>query len=975
MFKTTFKTNDGKTRNKNKEENDLYHFYYLKIFSDIMTSMAVIGLFKNDKKKFFKELAFLLLSFFIPFVIILILLSVNGYSLFSYDGYTIMSYDMRSQYSSYMNYFRTLLIERGSFVYMGSKSLGGDFMSIYSYYLASPFNLFVVFFEAEAIPLFFVWSCVIKMCFASFNFYLLVRLTTRFNYYKLIPAIGYGLISYSFIYMTNFMWLDGMMIVPLAILGLYYIRDNKHLWLYPLALAYALLSSWYIGFMVVIFISLFFAALFFIDFRLKNKANYLFLLRFAIFSLVGGFIAAPLWFTAFMHFGGTKASAGLPKSMTVSISVLISGFLENNYDTSRQITQYNSYFSMFVGVVPLVFAITYFFNKKYTLRERLILLAVFVVYIVFSFNNALTALMHGGKEPTWFPGRYAFIMGFLMCFYASKGLDEADKLHPLYYIAPTALGITAIIILNTVSHSERLPYYPVSVASCIIYFLTIAIGTCYSTICYFDFKKQALVLLKKYSFIILSSLIVLQVASTYRGGDKVLRVNRTDKIVSEYSRYLQDTKYFPAFQTIKNYDAQNDKSAFYRMEATFNRPDNYNTINNSPMFYSYSGISHFSSSSNTEVSKFLMKLGFQYNSYFTKYDRASTYAINSLLGIKYLIEDPQGTDNVHPYFLDYDTFREIPLSDGHKQLKYYQNDNYINLGFVSDKTSNYYLSEGERISSTYTYWYDKFEFQNNMFKVGNKAINKDVYYPLTIKNIETNIKYSEDQKHVRTYTNIKNGDKITINFSVPEEAKNYPLYVSEREYVGDCEFIIDGVKYDINTYWRKGIASFPYNNKADHTLVITFTKNKARQIFRPELYYENIDITKEYLTTMKKQEFVVDNVSKSLSSYNFNGHINLQQKASKDLIFTIPFEDNIKVNIDGKNVETYKKYNIFTGVDLSNLEAGEHKVTISYVDRGLKIGLVVGSLACVSFIALIILYPVAEQKIFYRKRKEENISE
>ena len=175
-----------------------------------------------NKEKIFtivKESALLALSFIIPFVLLIVLCSVNKLSLFAYKDNTMMMIDMSSEYIAYMSDFRNLLLGNGNYIYTTRKVFGGDFLSIYTFYLASPFNLFVVFFEQEAIPLFFLWSSIIKMSFASLNMYLLARLTSKFNYQRLIIAIGYGLISYSFIYMSNYMWLDGVMILPIVILG------------------------------------------------------------------------------------------------------------------------------------------------------------------------------------------------------------------------------------------------------------------------------------------------------------------------------------------------------------------------------------------------------------------------------------------------------------------------------------------------------------------------------------------------------------------------------------------------------------------------------------------------------------------------------------------------------------------------------------------------------------------------------------
>ena len=152
-----------------------------------------------------KEICLMALSFLIPFILLIILCNANGLALNGYKNYTMMMIDMQSEYICYLRDLRQILLDGGSLIYTTEKVFGGDYLSIFTFYLSSPFNLFVVFFKEEAIPLFFIWSSIIKMAFASLNFYLFVRFTGKFGYHKIIFAIGYGFISYSFIYMSNYM--------------------------------------------------------------------------------------------------------------------------------------------------------------------------------------------------------------------------------------------------------------------------------------------------------------------------------------------------------------------------------------------------------------------------------------------------------------------------------------------------------------------------------------------------------------------------------------------------------------------------------------------------------------------------------------------------------------------------------------------------------------------------------------------------
>ena len=917
-----------------------------------------------------KEISFIALSFIIPFAILIILFTTNGFAMNSYKGNTVMMIDMQSQYIAYMKDFKHILINRESLIYTTEKAFGGDYLSIFTYYLGSPFNLFVIFFKDEAIPLFFLWSSLIKMCFASVNFYLLTRFTSKFTYQKIIFAIGYGLISYSFIYLSNFMWLDGVMILPLVVLGLHFLKEKKHYWLYPLALAYSLMTSWYIGFMTCVFMVLYFFYLFIAKFDRENGEFYKFIIRFTVFSLVGGFLASSYWLTAFLHLSGTKGFMELPKNKFFSLSMLISGFLENNYANNRLITQYNSYISMFVGVVPLVFAITFFFNKEFKLKDRLAMLGVLLIYLIFSLDSVTTALLHGGKEPTWFPGRYSFIIGFLVCLAASRSLDEAHKLHPLYYFAPLVIGVGGYLIVNYTTHSERLEKYPVSAPSAIMFFITILFGVIISIIYRYNFQKLDGEKVRKYIPYALPLLLVVQIFSLYRGGDNVLKVNKESNSYQDYSVYSEDVKYSRIIDAVKEYEKENDNDKFYRMETTFNRPGNYNQINNNPFFYSYSGVSTFSSSGKKDVESYLSKIGFHYNGFFTKYDGGSTYAINSLLGIKYLVEDKEASSNIHPYFLEYNTFHKIEPKDGENAI-YYQNPDALSLGFLSDKSGSYFINEGNRAESGNVYWFDHFEYQNSMFKTLNKSIGEDIFYPLQVESISTSLIYTTDEFGIRTYKDVKKGSSIRITYSTPIEGIGSPIYFSEKNYTADCYYILNGKSMPINTYWNKGIFSVKDTTNHLHTLNITFNQDRASVTIRPELYYENVTVLRKYLNAAKEGEFIIDEIDNTLTKKAYRGHIDLADKQNKDLIFTLPNEKGISVYIDGKKANIYTKFNIFTAVDISKLDAGRHEVTIQYVDKGLVASLPLSITTFLGFVPLVIFYNKIETKAFKKKERKK----
>ena len=919
-------------------------------------------------KKLFIEIITASLSFIIPFILLIILFSVNGISLSGYNQDTVLMSDMQGQYIAYMRDFRRILLSDESLIYTTEKSFGGDYLSLFDFYLGSPFNLLVVFFKEEAIPLFFVWINIIKLSLAGLSFYFLMRFSYKFSYSHVIFSIGYGLMSYGMIYFLNYMWLDGVMILPVVILGLHFLKDKKHYWLYPLALAYALMTSWYIAFMIAIFIVLYFLYLFVTNFKKENGEFYKFLLRFAVFSLAAGLLSISYWLVAFVHLSGTKGFINQPEFKIYSISMFISGLLENNYAAGNLIRQNSQYISMFVGMVPLVFAITYFCNKEFSVVDRISVGTLVVIYVVFSLFSGTYALLHGGREPTWFPSRYAFIISFIICLLGARSFSETHKLHPLYYLVPAGIGGIAIIIVSFVKHSDRLLKYQISVPSLIIFYVTILFASVVSLFNYLKINKLDELNIKKYLPYALCALVIVQIASSYRGADKVLRVNQKENAYQQYEVYLKDCEYQGAIDAVKAYDKEKYNSPFYRMEMTFNRPGNYNSNNNNTMFYSYNGLSHFSSSTKNEVRTYMGKLGFQSNGFYASYDGGSTYALNSLLGMKYLVEDPNTSRNIHPYFVDLNTFNEISI-DGYSEMKFYENPNDISLGFVIDKTSSYFINEGIKGESS-VYWFDHFEYQNQIFKSFIKSIDKDIFKPLTVNSVSTTVSYTEDEYGFRTYHNVQPGDKVIISYTLPSEGYNCPLYFSEKNGKEDVLYRVDGRYVTVNSYFHKGIYSVKNTNTPTHDLLITFNEAFDHISIRPEFYYEDLSVTNEYLSALRSNQFKLESISNSLTKKSFNGSLEVVDN-NKDLLFTLPYEKGIRVYIDNKLMKAETKWNIFTGVDLSSLELGTHSVRIEYQDDTFVLSLPISITSLLGIFPIAIYYNKIENLLFKKRKREE----
>ena len=103
-------------------------------------------------------------------------------------------------------------------------------------------------------------------------------------------------------------------------------------------------------------------------------------------------------------------------------------------------------------------------------------------------------------------------------------------------------------------------------------------------------------------------------------------------------------------------------------------------------------------------------------------------------------------------------------------------------------------------------------------------------------------------------------------------------------------------------------------------------------------------------------------------SSSYVGKISVTEDNRNDsILFTIPYEKNISILIDGKKQKVLRRVNIFSAVDLEDFALGEHSIEIRYTDKGLILGMILSVSAFAGLILLSIYYPRIEQSIFTKK--------
>ena len=111
-------------------------------------------------------------AFFIPFILMIIILSITG--IWPFGTKTILTSDLENQYVQFFSYLREIYKGNHSIFYTFSKTFGGEMLSLYAYYLMSPLNIILLFFRTEWLPQAIELLILVKISLCSLTFYFLI---------------------------------------------------------------------------------------------------------------------------------------------------------------------------------------------------------------------------------------------------------------------------------------------------------------------------------------------------------------------------------------------------------------------------------------------------------------------------------------------------------------------------------------------------------------------------------------------------------------------------------------------------------------------------------------------------------------------------------------------------------------------------------------------------------------------------------
>ena len=518
----------------------------------------------------------LVAAFFVPVIVMIIIFAQRG--IFPFGEESFLRTDMYHQYAPFFSEFQYKLTHGGSLLYSWDIGMGVNFSALYAYYLASPVNWLLILCPKQFIIEFMTLMIVLKIGLSglSFAWYLKKHFGTR-DFGVGLFGIFYALSGYMAAYSWNIMWLDCILLFPPILLGLEALVKGKSGLLYCITLALSILSNYYISIMICIFMVIYVIAQMIINPPGGLWAFVKTCLRFAVYSLLAGGLAAVVLLPEIYALQAT-ASGDFDFPKTVSSYFSIFDMVARHIGNVGTEIGLDHWPNIYCGVAVLMFFLLYLGSRKVAFREKAVYCSLLLLFYASFSTNVLNFIWHGFHYPNSLPCRQSFIyiaLMLFMCYQAYIHLKETSWKH----ICLAFWGAVIFVLLaeKLVDNSEQFHFS--------VFYVAVLFIAAYAGLIY-QYKKGRWSL----DAIILTALAVVAVEAA---------VNTAVTSVPTTSRtaYVKDNK------DVEELVWNLKPDTFYRVEKSDRKTKNDGAWMNFP------SVSLFSSTANASLSDFFRLLG------------------------------------------------------------------------------------------------------------------------------------------------------------------------------------------------------------------------------------------------------------------------------------------------------------------------------------------------------------------------------
>ncbi|MCQ2484609.1 MAG: YfhO family protein [Clostridia bacterium] len=888
---------------------------------------------------------------------VLMLLVYYCYDIIPFGGKTVLRMDLFHQYGPLFAEFYDRLTHFKSFLYSWNTGGGGAFLGNYFNYLSSPVGDIIALIAGHKnIPEAIGTMVLVKNALAASTLaYYLKKKHGKNDFAIAAFGILYSFCGFFIAYYWNIMWVDAMYILPLAVLGIENIINERKCKLYVIVLAFSFLANYYMSYMICIFAVLYFLVHFvstssirdsYSDIPVKtddegkttsttlNRIVYNKFLRSGVLFAVSSVLAVALVAVAvvptyFCLKACSATSGSFPQDMKLYNNIF--DFLANHLASLEPTIRSSGDTvlpNVYCGILTVMLVPLYIFCDKISTKARaahIVLLAVF--FVGFNLNSA-NYVLHAFHFPNDLPFRFSFLYSFLLITMAYEVLLHIKKIS-----SKAVLGAGVGVILFAII-VQRLGMDNVSDNTV---YISIGFAALYTMV-------LALMRKKEYAQTAVSLLLMCCVFAEVAIAD----IDHF-KITQEKVNFVNG---YNDFRSLKDTLDKKEKTDKYRLEVT-----NINTLMDASWF-NYNGISVFSSMAYEKSANLQNQLGLDSN-YINSYIYYSqTPVYNAMMGLKYLVKNDENTPVNDQLF---------KFAGQCGKFTAYENKYYLPIAYCVDEDMlNLDSSDSNPFTIQNNFWYNATGTYGVLKQIDATDYDTD------------NVTETEDYL-TNSFTCFKtNNDAegtLKINFKIPE-TQNVYLYFNS--------YSLDSINvYNADTDFSKNQSiDEPYILdcglcKAGEVITVELNLDEETESFDAQCYMYGLD--KEILDA--GYEVLSHNVMSidKFEETSIKGTVDIAE--GKILYTSINYDDGWTVKVDGKE---HKKDDICDALIALKLEPGKHTIEFNYMPKGLIIGAAISVGTLLLLIIILLVNSLLkkdrsdkkrERKVITRNIPEENINE
>lgn len=834
-----------------------------------------------------------LFSFLIPALTMLVIFVIQ--QIYPFGDRSFLHIDMYHQYFPFLVEFYHKLKNRESLFYSWNTGIGSNFLALYVYYLASPFNWLCVLIPEKFLMEFLSYMVIIKIGLCGFTFTYYIKKHFQSDSWAILCfSLFYALSGFMAAYNWDVMWLDVIVLAPIIILGVERLVNEGKCYLYCITLGLSILSNYYLSIMLCMFLVLYFVVLLIARMpseehtsaplafpKLDRISNFYgkAVIRFTVYSLLAGGMAAVLLLPELAALRFTEFSDINFPSKLKTYFPIIDMLARHCFNVTVE-TGLDHWPNIYCGVLVFVLLPLYILQKEIPLRQKVPKLLLLAFMLVSFSTNVLNFIWHGLNYPDSLPARQSFLYILLLLTVCYEAFLSIHK------YSGSMIGAVYAGILFFLLFCEKMATDDAVSGTCFLItgiFLLIYAGLIYYDRKYENYHSNA-------SRLLCICAIIVTVAesgvNTYLTS--VPTVSRTT--------YLSN---YDSYQILTDRTLQHEDGDFFRFEKFARRTQN------DAMLIGFQSGSYFSSTLNSLVSDFYEQYGMRASRVNYCYEGA-TPVTAALLSTRYML-----------YTLDrgYDNLFELADTEGNLYL--YKNNYALPLGYMIT-SPNASFNDAEEVEEN-IHEEDMNDKNLNPIQRQNKLVHRlgisgDVFLKVDINSYgnEADL-YIEEDAHYYAYTSNTKIDTIKMNYE--DESKSFSQI--KKKYILDLGY-----------------------HKAGETLSL---KSDNGENLNLTAYKVNEPVLAQFVNLLSQQTLTVDDYDETA----LNGHINVT--SAGQLVLSVPYDPGWTLYVDNVKSDMDLFEDTFIG---AYLEAGSHTITLKYFPQGFLPGVIVSIVCVLLFAAL-----------------------